>query len=139
MELPAFCMCVLCYAAMWPRFQCREHGGEGWEATVEKVRSRVRESRDGQAEAFRIGRLCCSQDSEHRVAADVASAGQPVPVALIVPSRRFDRKFYKYHRLKVPMATAVCSMVAREIQLYTSHARDHLHAGDMSEVRTIKI
>ena len=38
---------VLAPAAMWPRYHCREHGGEGWEAKIEKVRSR-----DGQAEAL---------------------------------------------------------------------------------------
>ena len=38
---------VLAPAAMWPRYLCREHGGEGWEAKIEKVRSR-----DGQAEAL---------------------------------------------------------------------------------------
>ena len=38
---------VLAPAAMLPRYLCREHGGEGWEAKIEKVRSR-----DGQAEAL---------------------------------------------------------------------------------------
>ena len=35
-------------AAMWPRFLCGEHDGEGWEATVEKVRS----GQGGRAEAL---------------------------------------------------------------------------------------
>ena len=39
---------VLAPAAMWPRFLCREHDGEGWEATVEKVRS----GQGGRAEAL---------------------------------------------------------------------------------------
>ena len=39
---------VLAPAAMWPRFLCGEHDGEGWEATVEKVRS----GQGGRAEAL---------------------------------------------------------------------------------------
>lgn len=29
---------VLCPRAMWPKWQCKEHGGEGWEARIEHVR-----------------------------------------------------------------------------------------------------
>ena len=94
MELPTFCMCVLCYAAMWPRFQCREHGGEGWEATVEKVRSRVRETARLRHSALVVFVARKTRSTGWQPMSDVASAGQPVPVALIVPSRRFDRKFY---------------------------------------------
>ena len=39
---------VLAPQAMWPRFLCGEHDGEGWEATVEKVRS----GQGGRAEAL---------------------------------------------------------------------------------------
>lgn len=28
---------VLCPASMWPSWRCNEHGGTGWEATVDKV------------------------------------------------------------------------------------------------------
>ena len=30
---------VLAPAALWPRLACREHGGEGWEARILKVRT----------------------------------------------------------------------------------------------------
>ena len=34
---------VLAPASLWPRYPCKEHGGEGWEANISKVRTTARD------------------------------------------------------------------------------------------------